>query len=199
MNKAHSHVLTAGALLVTGLVAGSAYAHAGEDHGEPVPAMAVPAASGLPRASATTEDFEIVAVLEAHPPRLVIHLDRAASNAPVGKATLEVEGAGLTAKAVETAPGVYTVSLPQPLLPGPHALNFTVQSPDGADLIAATLNVPVVDTGAGSTTPSRFVPGTVTAAWLGSAALLAGAGLTFLLLRRRRNANPSSVQPRETS
>lgn len=193
------NILRTGALLCAWLAVGSSYAHGGEDHSSPAPAPAAARSAGLPRASATTEDFELVAVFEADPPRLVIHLDRAASNEPVGKATLEFEGAGLAAKAVESASGVYTVSLPQPLLPGAHALNFTVQSPVGADLIVATLNVPVVDTSGGSTTPSRFRPGTVTAAWLGGAALLAGAGLTFLLLRRRRNANPSSVQPRETS
>lgn len=199
MNKTYSHLSTSVMLLCVWLATGSAYAHGGEDHSSPEPALAAAAPSGLPRASATTEDFEIVAVLEAQPPRLVIYLDRAASNEPADKATLEVEGAGLTAKAVETAPGVYAVSLPQPLLPGAHALNFTVQSPAGADLIAATLDVPAASTGAPPPATSRFGPITMTAAWLGGAALLAGAGLAFWLLRRRRNAHPSPVQTRETS
>lgn len=199
MNRSFFNILAPGALLCAGLATGNVYAHGGEDHDDPAPAVATAASSWLPRASATTEEFEIVAVLEAQPRRLMIYLDRAAGNDPVSKATLEVEGAGATTGAVELAPGVYEVSLQQPLAPGAHALNFTVQSSDGADLIAATLNVPAANIGVPATTRSRTARAALPAAWLSGSALLAVGGLAVMMLRRRRSASSSPTRPRETS
>jgi hypothetical protein len=45
------------------------------------------------RAVAATEEFEVVAVLEGK--NLVVYVDRFASNEPVAKARVEVEGGGL--------------------------------------------------------------------------------------------------------
>jgi cobalt-zinc-cadmium efflux system membrane fusion protein len=60
------------------------------DHGAPPPPFSQ---SGAPRAVAATEDFEVVAVLEGK--QLVVYVDRFASNEPVAKAKVEIEGAGL--------------------------------------------------------------------------------------------------------
>lgn len=64
-----------------------AWAHGGEDHGD----AAEPVASvGMaPRASAQTEDFELVAHMQGN--TLIVTLDRFATNAPVSDAQIEVE------------------------------------------------------------------------------------------------------------
>ncbi|MEP7282768.1 MAG: hypothetical protein ABI696_12380, partial [Rubrivivax sp.] len=62
MNPPFRHALAAGALQCAMLAAASVYAHGGEDHGDAAPALSEAASSRLPRTSATTEDFEIVAV-----------------------------------------------------------------------------------------------------------------------------------------
>ena len=77
-------------------VALSASAHGGEDHGEA--AAPVIGTAMAPRASAQTEDFELVAVLTGQ--TLTFTLDRFATNAPVLDALVEVEsGSGLKAVA----------------------------------------------------------------------------------------------------
>jgi hypothetical protein len=176
-------LLLAAALLAPNVTTGPAWAHDGEDHSAPA---AVTTQTILPRASATTDDFELVAVLEDR--RLLIHLDRAASNQPVPKARVEVEGAGPAAVAPEVAPGgVYALALAQPLPAGPHALTFTVQAADAADLLTATLLVPApaaVDAAAPAAGP---------AAWAGRigpglAGGLVLAGLAWIAWRRRRSS-----------
>ena len=89
-------------------VCGPVFAHGDEDHSAP---SATTTSTPLPRIGVTTEDFELVAVLE--PGRLLIHLDRADSNQPVPKAQLEVEGAGPSAGGW---PGV--APRPTPIPPG---------------------------------------------------------------------------------
>ena len=73
-----------------------ALAHGGEDHGDegksPAPTTAI-----APRASAQSDDFDLVAVLEAGEPqgaRLYITLDRFKTNEPVVGAKLEVDAGG---------------------------------------------------------------------------------------------------------
>lgn len=154
----------------------AAIAHGGEDHGA-APAPMTQAV--LPRTEAATELFELVGVLEAG--RLVIYLDAQASNSPVEKAVVEVEGAGLNAKAVETSPGVYTVAFKQPLPAGRHALNFTVQAGENADLLAAALQVDAQVAAAQPAAAPRW------GSWLAGAGVLGAAGIGAVVFRRRRS------------
>ena len=121
-----------------------AWAHDGEDHGTPSPAMGLtsspPAVSQsvAPRASAKSEDFELLLVADKQ--ALVIYLDSFASNAPVPGAKIEVDGAGLKGLAAEVAPGVYQLAAPA-LGAGKHALTVSIETADNADLLATTLEI----------------------------------------------------------
>jgi hypothetical protein len=99
-------------------------------------------AVSAPRAAAATEEFEVVAALEGL--HLVLYVDRFASNEPVGKAKVEVEGAGLKGLAVEAAPGTYMMDLAAPLPPGRHVLTISIETGDTADLLSATLETPLL-------------------------------------------------------
>lgn len=166
------------ALWASALVPLSAHAHGGEDHG----ASATVATQGLlPRAGTATDEFELLAVLEAG--RLLIYLDTMATNAPMPQATVEVDGAGATAVATEVAPGAYALVLATPLAPGAHALTFTVQTADSADLLAATLEVP-----APSVAVVHPVVAQGRALWLGGGALLVVVGAVALAWSRRQKA-----------
>ena len=154
---------------------GVALAHEGEDHSQ---GKAPLAQSLLPRAEAASEDFELLAVLEAD--RLLIYLDRHASNEPVTKAIVEVEGAGLTAKATEVSAGVYAVALPQPLPIGSHAFTFTLLAGDIADLLTAKFELaPRAAITPQRPTERRWWP------WAAGAGALGAAGFGVMALRRR--------------
>ena len=168
-------VLLASALLCA---APLAWGHDGEDHGAPPPAVSQAVA---PRASAKSEDFELLAVLDNK--TLVIYLDAFGSNAPVPGAKVEVDGGGLKGVAAEQSPGVY--SLPAPALgPGKHALTISVETADNADLLATTLEVaPEAVAPAPSNTGRPWLK------WAGGVALVLAASL--ILTSRRRNPKVS--------
>ena len=141
--------LIASALACTALTVS---AHGGEDHGEA--AAAPPPAQQAPRASAQTDDFELVAVLTGvhkpgaseheHPaagPVLTLYLDHYAPNAPVAGATVEVESGAFKAVAQQVAPGEYTVAAVALAQPGRYPLTVSVQTQEGADLLDAVLQV----------------------------------------------------------
>ena len=113
-----------------------AHADAGHDHGEAPPAAA---ATALPRFAATSDDFELVGVLQGQ--HLSLYLDRAPDNSPVDGAqiTLEVNGAAVPVQAHGT--GEYEAALPQPLPEGEHAIAATVVAGAQSDLLAATLDL----------------------------------------------------------
>lgn len=123
-------------------VAFSAFGHDGEDHGAPPPPVNQAVA---PRAVAATEEFEAVAVLEGK--KLVIYVDVFASNEPVTKAKVEVEGAGLKGTAVEAAPGTYVMDAAAILPPGKHGLTIGIEAGDTADLLSTTLDTSAPDQG----------------------------------------------------
>lgn len=161
----------------------AALAHEGHDHGPPEPALPAQAA---PRATAESEDFELVAVLEGG--GLTLYLDRHASNAPVSGARVEVESGALKAAAPERAAGVYALAGEALARPGSHPLTVTVQAGEALDLLAATLVVPAARP-AGQPTAAKDA-----SRWLawrtGGAALLvllglAGAGVAWRGRRRR--------------
>lgn len=122
--------------LLAALAAPASQAHEGEDHGPP-PALAAQRHL-LPRVTAHSDLFELVGVLE--PGRLLIWLDASPTNAPVARASIEVEGLdGGAARASEIAPGVYAVALAKAPAAGTHPLTFTVQAGDDTDLLGGTL------------------------------------------------------------
>ena len=182
MKHAHippAHILPAHALPILMLAAATAWAHEGHDHGPAVPEIRVEAA---PRATAESEEFELVAVLEGG--KLRLYLDRYASNEPVAGAGIEVESGAFKGLAREVAPGVYTLPGEAFAKPGKHPLTIGVQAGESADLLAATLEVPQPATTVSSDAPAPWQ------AWWGI--VLSGlAGLTalvFVLSRLRERA-----------
>lgn len=157
-------------------VAFSAFGHGGEDHGAPPP----PVAQAVePRTAAATEEFEVVTSLEGQ--KLVVYVDRFASNEPVAQAKVEIEGAGLKGVASETAPGTYVLDVTTPLPPAKHPLTISIEADDSVDLLSATL-----DTSASVTTAVHthgwsewFVLGI-------SGALFLIAGVLFFVRRHKR-------------
>lgn len=127
------------ALLAAATVALAAFASGdssdGHTHAEPA---AVATSAMAPRAVASTEEFEVVAVLEGR--KLVLYVDRFASNEPVTKAKVEVDGAGLKGVAGEATPGLYVMHFATPLLPGRHPLTIGIEAGDVSDLLTATLD-----------------------------------------------------------
>lgn len=180
--------LTAIVVFLAGGLPGTALAHEGHDHADaPVPSVAV-----APRASALTDDFELVAALEGG--QLTIYLDRFATNEPVADAQVEVdEGAGAIA-APQIAPGVYRVPGARSAAPGSHALTVSVQAGDVSDLLLVTLDVPAASgslpaPGAGAPTVASdwtsLPPGAV---WLAPAAVML-AVIAVVVRRRRRSGD----------
>lgn len=176
----------------------TAGAHGGEDHGE---AAAAPVQGGqAPRAAAQTDDFELVVVLTGahasgepehdHPtvqPVLTLYLDRFATNAPVGGATVEVESGAFKAEAKQVEPGVYTVSGQIFAKPGRYPLTVSVQTDDGADLLEASLQYEAPKAAAPE---SNF-------AWRKPGGWVAGLALVLIIAGwawRRRHAGTASIE-----
>lgn len=153
----------------------------GHTHAAPEPVLAVAAA---PRAVATTEEFEVVAVVEGK--HLMVYVDRFASNEPVAKARVEVEGTGLGGPAKETAAGTYVVNLPAAVPPGKHPMTISIDAGDSADLLAATLDT--------SLATSAAVHRHGRSEWIvwgaGALSLLAAGALIIVRQRRKKVGGP---------
>ncbi len=122
-------------------MAGTASAHGNDDHEHAAPAA--PTTQVAPRASAQTEDFELVAVLQGR--SLIIYLDRFADNSLVADAQIEVEsGSLLKAIAKQTAPGVYVIELSKGVMEkvGKYPLSISVQAGELGDVMTASLEIP---------------------------------------------------------
>jgi membrane fusion protein, heavy metal efflux system len=148
----------AASLLV--LVPGQLAAHEGHDHG---PLLAPLPVTVQPRASATADEFEAVAILvgaAAAPRELMIIVDRFATNVAVGLPTVvsgvptpstdsavRVTVGSLELKAQPTADGTYRMAWPVTLAAGKHDLIIAVQAGTTTDLLLTTLEVPVVPGG----------------------------------------------------
>ncbi len=156
-----------------------AWAHGGEDHGDAAPAVI--GATMAPRATAQTEDFELVAQVQGS--TLTLTLDRFATNAPVLDAQIEVEnGTRLKAMAKQIAPGVYALQAPLFASPGSYPLAFSVQAGDTTDLLAATLDIAAPSAG------TLHVNGREEwVTWAASAAVLVF-GMALVMLRQRKRA-----------
>jgi hypothetical protein len=157
-------------------VAFSAFGHGGEDHGAPPP----PVTQAVePRTAAATEEFEVVTSLEGK--KLVVYVDRFASNEPVAQAKVEIEGAGLKGVANETTPGTYVLDVTTSLPPAKHPLTISVEAADSVDLLTATL-----DTSASGTKEVHTHGWSEWVVWGISGALLLVTGILFAVRRHKR-------------
>ena len=111
-------------------------AHEGHDHGAPE----ATATDWAPRATARSQDFDLVAVLAGD--QLVLWLDRARDNAPQSDAVIEVESGAWKGVATAAADGSLRLPVGPLATPGRHELIFTVQAGEAMDLLPATLVVP---------------------------------------------------------
>ena len=157
-------------------------AHEGEDHGDvPTP---LPTTTSVPRAEAQTSDFELV--IEQQGPSLLLFLDRFASNEPVTDAQVEVQSSDTQATATQVGPGTYRVAGDAWTRPGTHALTISVQTPDTADLLSATLDIPASVAAAPVEKIGKNLPADSTVLNLVGATILL-ALIVFAWLRRRRS------------
>lgn len=169
----------------------TARAHGSEDHGDGAPPAAAQAGQA-PRASAQTDEFELVAVLttdatnQARPATLTIYLDRFATNEPVSGAAIEIESGAVKATARAVAPGVYSAPAAAWARPGRYPLTVSVQTDDGADLLDMVLTH-----GATSAESSEAAhPGVFghVPRWGWIAAAAAALAMTWVVARRRASA-----------
>lgn len=114
---------------------GVAHAHDGHDHGD----APSPVTGGIaPRFEARSDLFELVGVLQGDD--VVIYLDRAADNAPVMQAGIEIESGAFKGEAVPGNAGEFRLKAGPLAQPGKHPLTITVSAGDDADLLTATLD-----------------------------------------------------------
>ncbi len=151
----------------------------GHSHEAPAPAP-IPVSQGVtPRAATATDEFEVVTSLEGK--KLVVYVDRFASNEPVTQAKVEIEGAGLKGVASETTPGTYVLDVATPLPPAKHPLTISIEASDSIDLLTATL-----DTSASMTTEVQTHGWSEWVVWALSGALLLVTGILFAVRRHKR-------------
>ncbi len=171
-----------GSVLATALSTAPAWAHGGEDHSHPEDAAkaATPSTPQGPRASAQSEEFELVATLADK--QLTVYLDHYASNAPVADAQIELESGAAKHVARQTQPGVYVLPGAAFAKPGKYPLVFSIQTSASADLLTATLAVAQPAAEAAKPVAQALDRRIV---W-GAAGALLLAGIGVVLFRRRK-------------
>lgn len=112
-------------------------AHEGHDHGPPAAALPT---TVLPRAVATGDSFEAVAVLLGDGLRLTI--DRYADNAPVAAAVVTVTLGNRDIMAVPNPDGTYRLAAPELMIAGRHDIVIGIQDGATSDLLITTLETP---------------------------------------------------------
>ena len=130
-----SYLLAALSVITALLLPEPARADDSHDHGDAVPVASGPA---LPRFSAVSDVFELVGVLKGR--HLTLYLDRAADNAPVLDARIELEIAGERLEA-EPHDDVYEVVLAAEPRPGVVPVTATVTAGNEIDLLAGELDL----------------------------------------------------------
>ncbi len=124
------------AVLSALLSAGSSFAHEGHDHGAET--KAAPGAPTSPRVVATSENYQLVGIVEGEV--LVIYLDRADDNSPVTTAAIEVSLDGEPFKAeLQEKTGTYEVTAPLLRKPGSHEVLVNLAEGGTSDLLVGTL------------------------------------------------------------
>lgn len=168
----------------------ASWAHGGEDHGDaPAPVAAVAGVATGPRAVAVSALFEVVVALDGN--TLVLYVDDYNTNAPVTGATVEVDGGGVSGKATETAPGVYSIVAPSLAAPGAYPLALTIEAGDAADLISAALTVKVPPVAAGVTHTHAW---SEYAVWAGAGGIVLVGGLLIGVRRRKQRRKQTKGQ-----
>lgn len=112
------------------------FAHEGHDHEVATKPADVRLA---PRFELRSKDFELVGVLAGKD--LILYLDRAADNAPVPGAQIEIEGEEIKGAATEMANGVYQLSAVPLTQAGKYPLTMTIQAGEIIDLLSASLEI----------------------------------------------------------
>lgn len=154
-------------------------AHEGHDH----EAAAKPADIRLaPRFEIRSEELELVGVLAGQ--NLIVYLDRAADNAPIAGAQIEIEGQGIKGIATEMADGVYQLAAPPLTQAGKYPLTITVLAGEVVDLLAVQLEIGEV----AAAMPDAGHPDHNGWFYAGIPLLLLAGGL--IVRRRRRQSQP---------
>ena len=187
------------AVLSAILPAGSSFAHEGHDHGAET--KAAPGAPASPRVVATSENYQLVGIVEGEV--LVIYLDRAADNSPVTTAVLEVTLDGELFKAeLQEKAGTYEVTAPLLRKPGSHEVLVNLAEGGTSDLLVGTLIVPPdgsAESGGRSIRQlvtdalARFPGGRSVASVAGVLLLVAAAGGAVLSGRRKLLIVPAAI------
>jgi hypothetical protein len=166
------------ALALSALLLAAPWVRAADDHGHDHGAAA-PTGQALPRFAAVSEAFELVGVLEGK--HLTLYLDRAADNAPVTDAQIELEIAGVKFKAARHGTDEYEVTLAAEPKPGVLPITATVSVGKEVDLLAGELDL---HEAAHPDTPAHAHSWRGYATW-GAAALAALAAMVFIGRRLR--------------
>jgi membrane fusion protein, heavy metal efflux system len=136
-------MVAAGLLVVSAMLAPSARAHEGHDHGAPPTPVSTTIA---PRVDASSTVFEVVAVLRNA--KLTVFVDRFVTNEPVTDATVEIETPAGMVKASASPDGTYAVPAPWEKKGNSFDLIFTVTAGDDTDVLTGTLKLPAEETAA---------------------------------------------------
>lgn len=159
------HLLTA----VLCVIAASASAHEGGEHGNAEPDATT---STAPRFVAVSAQFELVGVLDGR--QLTLYLDHAANNAPVEGATLELDIGGVKVPVQAHGSGEFEATLAKAPGDGVTAVTATVIAAGESDLLAGELDIHAAanahDAGGGGW--QRYLPWGVAALFALLAALL---------------------------
>ena len=131
------HPNSLAALLVAAiLVAPTALAGEGHDHGDKAPAAV---GQALTRFTAVSETFELVGVLSGK--QITLYLDRFADNSPVRDAQIELEIGGTKFNAEKQGEDAYEVVLPARPKPGVLPVTATVTAGNEIDLLTGELDL----------------------------------------------------------
>lgn len=114
-----------------------AFASPGHDHG---PEPAGSASVATPRVAMTSENFQLVGIVEGEV--MVLYLDRASDNEPVTTAKIEISLNGDAIEATLQPDGVYEVASPLLKKAGQIEVLATIANDDMSDLLVGSLNIP---------------------------------------------------------
>ena len=172
----------AAAAMLLAILAVPRLAAAGGDHGKAAPAAA---STTLPRVSSSSDLFELVGIAQGE--KLVIYLDRFATNAPVLAAKIEVETGAVKGLAEAQPDGTYHFSNAALARTGSHPVRFTVTAGLDTDLLAGDLVVG--DAPRDGAAPAAARPGWQ---WAGLAAVVVGALAALAAWVRRTRQHKAS-------
>jgi hypothetical protein len=176
----HTISALAAAALISIANPGTLLAHEGHDDVSQAPAAP---ASVSPRGEAHSDKFELVAVAQAG--TLTLYVDDYRSNAPVEKASVEIETPDGPKTATALGNGIYRLDAPFLAKGGHIDLIVTVTSGDDSDILPISIDVPELQTANGNPASKWFEPLTHSPWSAGIAGFALGGALVWTLRRRR--------------